>query len=65
MWLGALPLVIGLAVAGGRALADADCVDSEPPKASKGTCPTGHKYSAKKKNCVKVSSGTGRVWSGE
>jgi tetratricopeptide (TPR) repeat protein len=46
-------------------LADADCGDAEPPKAAKGKCPTGYKYSATKKSCVKVSCGTGSVWSGE
>jgi tetratricopeptide (TPR) repeat protein len=36
-----------------------------PPKATKGACPAGYKYSAKKKGCAKVSCGTGSVWSGE
>jgi tetratricopeptide (TPR) repeat protein len=56
--------VLGLAAMGGRALADAECGDSEPPKASKGKCPAGHKFSAKAKACVKVSCGGGAVWSG-
>ena len=65
MWLGSM-LLLSLGVAGGNALADADCGDTEPPKASpKGKCPAGHKYSAKTKACVKVSCGTGRVWRGD
>jgi len=51
---------LGLAVAASRALADADCVGSEPPSEtkgksheSKGKCPSGTKYSAAKKSCVK------------
>jgi hypothetical protein len=72
IWLGALVLILGLAVAGSRALADADCGGSEPPSEtkgksheSKGRCPSGTKYSAVKKSCVKVSCGNGLVWSGE
>src|SRR6476661_5617736 len=65
LWLAATIVVVGLAVAGGRALADADCGDSEPPKATKGKCPAGHKYSARTKACVKVSCGGSNVWSGE
>ena len=66
MWLGAMLLLLGVAMVSGRALADADCGESEPPKASsKGKCPAGFKYSAKTKGCVKVSCGGGRVWSGE
>jgi tetratricopeptide (TPR) repeat protein len=63
LWLAATIVVVGLAVAGGRALADADCGDAEPPKATKGKCPAGHKYSARTKACVKVS--WLNVWSGE
>jgi hypothetical protein len=51
---------LGLAVAASRALADADCVGSEPPSEtkgksheSKGKCPSGTKYSTAKKSCVK------------
>ena len=59
-------LLLSLGIAGGHAFADADCGDTEPPKASpKGKCPAGHKYSAKTKACVKVSCGGGRVWQGE
>ena len=65
MGLGAVLLLLGVAIVGGRALADADCGDSEPPKAAKGKCPAGYKYSAKRKGCAKVSCGTDRVWSGE
>ena len=65
MWLGAMLLLLGVAALGGRAFADADCWDSEPPKATKSKCPAGYKYSAKKKGCTKVSCGMGRVWSGE
>ena len=57
-------LLLGLGVVGGHALADADCGDTEPPKATKGKCPAGHKFSAKTKACVKVSCGGGRVWQG-
>ena len=64
-WLGALLLLLGLIVAGGYALADADCGDTEPPKATKGKCPAGYKYSSKQKGCAKVSCGSGHVWSGE
>jgi tetratricopeptide (TPR) repeat protein len=65
-WLFALCVLLGLGVFAGHALADADCGESEPPKASpKGKCPAGFKYSAKTKACAKVSCGTGRVWSGE
>ena len=64
-WLGAIVLLAGLGVLAGRALAAAECGDSEPPKATKGACPAGYKYSAKKKGCAKVSCGTGSVWSGE
>jgi hypothetical protein len=53
------------AALGGRAFADVGCWDSEPPKATKGKCAAGYKYSAKKKACTKVSCGMGRVWSGE
>jgi tetratricopeptide (TPR) repeat protein len=60
-----LLMLLGLSLAGGKALADADCWDADPPKESKGKCPTGYKYSAKKKACVKVSCGTGRVWNGD
>jgi len=63
LWLAATFLLLGLAVAGGRALADAECGDSEPPKATKGKCPAGHKYSAETKACVKVSCGGTNVWS--
>jgi tetratricopeptide (TPR) repeat protein len=63
--------LLGLAVASSQALADADCGGAEPPPASKGKsheskgkCPSGYKYSAKKSGCVKVSCGNGRVWSG-
>jgi tetratricopeptide (TPR) repeat protein len=65
IWLGALYLSLGLCVAAGHALADADCGDSEPPKAAKGKCPAGYKYSAKTKGCAKVSCGTDRVWSSD
>ena len=58
-------LLLGVAIVGGRALADADCGDSEPPKAAKGKCPAGYKYSAKTKGCAKVSCRTDRVWSGK
>jgi hypothetical protein len=64
-WLGAVVLLAGPGVLAGRALADAECGDTEPPKATKGACPAGYKYSAKKKGCAKVSCGTGGVWSGE
>jgi tetratricopeptide (TPR) repeat protein len=65
LWLGVLILLLGLGIAG-RALADAECGDSEPPNATKGNkCPAGHKFSAKTKACVKVSCGTDSVWSGE
>jgi len=37
----------------------------ELPKATKGACPAGYKFSAKKKGCAKVSCGTGSVWSVE
>lgn len=70
--LGALVLMLGLALAGSRALADADCGITEAPSGakgksheSKGKCPSGTKYSAAKKSCVKVSCGTGLVWGGE
>ena len=56
-------LLAGLGVLAGRTLADAECGDTEPPKA--GACPAGYKYIAKKKGCAKVSCGTGSVWSGE
>ncbi|HEV7462731.1 MAG TPA: hypothetical protein VGN85_02325, partial [Methyloceanibacter sp.] len=65
MWLGAMLLLLGVAALGGRAFADAACWDSEPPKATKGKCAAGYKYSAKKKACTKVSCGMGRMWSGE
>jgi tetratricopeptide (TPR) repeat protein len=65
MWLGAMLLLLGVAALGGRAFADVGCWDSEPPKATKGKCAAGYKYSAKKKACTKVSCGMGRVWSGE
>jgi tetratricopeptide (TPR) repeat protein len=72
VWLGALVLMLGLAVAASRALADADCGITEAPSGakgksheSKGKCPSGAKYSAAKKSCVKVSCGNGLVWSGE
>jgi len=65
IWLDGM-LLLSLGIAGGHALADADCGDTEPPKASpKGKCPAGHKYSAKTEACVKVSCGGGRVWQGE
>ena len=64
-WLGALCLLLGLCIAAGHALADAECGDTEPPKASKGKCPVGYKYSAKHSGCAKVSCGNGLVWSGE
>jgi tetratricopeptide (TPR) repeat protein len=64
IWLGGM-LLLSLGIAGGHALADADCGDTEPPKATKGKCPAGHKYSDKTKACVKVSCGGGRVWRGE
>ena len=51
-WLGAVVLLAGLGVLAGRALADAECGDTEPPKATKGACPAGYKYSAKKKGCA-------------
>lgn len=63
IWLGGM-LLLSLGIVGGHALADADCGDTEPPKATKGKCPAGHKYSAKTKACVKVSCGSGHVWSG-
>lgn len=64
-WLFVLCALLGLGVLASHALADADCGDSEPPKASpKGKCPAGYKYSAKTKGCVKVSCGGGRVWRG-
>jgi len=64
-WLGAVVLLAGLGVLAGRALADAECGDTEPPKATKGACPAGYKYSAKKKGCANVSCGTGSLWSGD
>ena len=61
----ALCVLLGLGAFAGQALADADCGDTEPPKASpKGKCPAGYKYSAKTKHCAKVSCGGGRVWRG-
>jgi tetratricopeptide (TPR) repeat protein len=60
-----LLMLLGLSLACGTALADADCWDTDPPKESKGKCPVAYKYIAKKKACVKVSCGNGRVWSGE
>lgn len=65
MGLGAVLLLLGVAIVSGRAQADADCGDSEPPKAAEGKCPAGYKYSVKTKGCAKVSCGTDRVWSGE
>jgi tetratricopeptide (TPR) repeat protein len=65
LWLFVLCVLLGLGVVASRALADADCGDTEPPKASpKGKCPAGYKYSAKTKHCAKVSCGGGRVWHG-
>jgi tetratricopeptide (TPR) repeat protein len=58
-------VLLGLSFACGRALADADCGDTEPPKDTKGKCPSGYKFSAKTKSCVKVSCGLGNVWSAE
>jgi tetratricopeptide (TPR) repeat protein len=52
-----------LALAGGHAMAEADCGDDEPPQQTKSGCPAGYKYSAKKKGCAKVSCATGSVWS--
>lgn len=66
-WTGlfvATALGLGVAMVAGRALADAECGDAEPPKATKGKCPAGHKYSAKTKGCIKVSCGGVTVWSG-
>jgi tetratricopeptide (TPR) repeat protein len=62
-WLGAFVLLLGLGIAGGHALAEADCGDVEPPKETKGKCPVGYKYSSKHKGCAKVSCGNGEVWS--
>jgi len=60
-----LLLLLGLGVVASRALADADCGVTEPPKDAKGKCPAGYKYSARKKSCAKISCGTGKLWSGE
>jgi hypothetical protein len=67
-----LVLLLGLAGAASRALADADCGITESPSGAKGTsheskakCPSGTKYSAAKKSCVKVSCSNGLVWGGE
>jgi tetratricopeptide (TPR) repeat protein len=65
LWLGAFVLLAGLGVVAGHAFADAECGDTEPPKATKGKCPVGYKYSARHKGCAKVSCGNGSVWSGE
>src|SRR6478752_4757029 len=48
-WLGAVVLLAGLGVLTGRTLADAECGETEAPKATKGAWPAGYKYSAKKK----------------
>jgi len=63
LWLYGVILLAAFALAGGRALAEADCGDDEPPKPTKGSCPAGFKYSVKKKRCAKVSCASGSVWS--
>jgi tetratricopeptide (TPR) repeat protein len=63
LWLYAVMLLAALALAGGRAMAEADCGDDEPPKPTKSACPAGYKYSSKQKRCAKVSCASGSVWS--
>jgi hypothetical protein len=65
LWLGAFLLLLGLGAVAGRALADAECGDTEPPKATKGKCPAGYKYPTGQKAFVKVGCRTGLVWSDE
>jgi hypothetical protein len=65
LWLGGFILLAGLGLVAGRALADAECGDSEPPKATKDKCTGSYKYNAKHKGCAKVSCATCSVWSGE
>ena len=60
IWLGALVLMLGLAVAASRALADADCGITEAPSGakgksheSKGKCPSGTNTALRKRAASK------------